>query len=114
MNIQYFNGCNNNDYVWYDVSYHEDVNDERHAVWVRPRRRATEKVYFNIILMKSHTVIMAYFTNDSTIDLLNDNIDITNLNPFGSGEQCDHPTKGGMASDSPNAHMITMTRQLDR
>ena len=54
--------------MWYDVSYHEDVNDERHAVWVRPRWRATEKVYFDIIKVKSHNVIMSY--NDSTIDFL--------------------------------------------
>ena len=59
-------------------------------------------------MIRSHNI------NDSTIDFLNDNIDITYLNPFGSGEQCDHPTNGGMASDNPNAHMITMTRQLDR
>ena len=72
--------------MWYDVSYHEDVNDERLAVWVRPRWRATEKVYFDIIKMKSHNVIMSYSTYDSTIYLLNDNIDVTNLNPFGSGE----------------------------
>ena len=61
--------------MWYDVSYHEDVNDERHAVWVRPRRRATEKVYFNIIMMISHNVILIS-TNDSTIDFFNDQVDI--------------------------------------
>ena len=68
--------------MWYDVSYHEDVNDERHAAWVRPSWRATAKVYFNIKMMKSHHISMLRIT----IDLLNDNIDITNLSPFGSGE----------------------------
>ena len=40
--------------VGYSSLLHEDVNNERHAVWVRPRWRATEKIHIYIIMMKSH------------------------------------------------------------
>ena len=50
MNIQDLNGCEYNDYVWYDVSNHEDVYNERHTIWVSPGGWTTKNVYIQFLL----------------------------------------------------------------